>query len=131
VDCFTQDGAFQMVEVHGADKTVRVRHDGREKLAGFIPGHTSAPLMYHKHLTTVPIIAIDGDTADVRSYFCRIDAGESGPYVWSFGQYLDRLQRCADGRWRVAERVLEVESRAKPVRAGDVGAGNAPASTTR
>ena len=122
VDCFAADAVFQMVEVSARGRTVRVRHEGRPALAAFIPGHSSAPEYFHKHLTTVPMIQVDGDSATSVSYFARIDAGHAGPFLWSFGRYNDRLVRSADGRWRVAERILEVESRTQPPRPADIGA---------
>lgn len=123
LDCFAADGAFEMVEVSGATRTTRVRHEGRAALAAFIPGHTSAPDHFHKHLTTVPLIQADGPAeASAVSYFVRVDNGEAGPFLWSFGRYLDRFTRGEDGRWRLRERVLEVESRARPVRSADIGA---------
>ena len=122
LDCFTVDGAFEMVEVSGTTRTTKVRHEGRAALAAMISGHSSAPEHYHKHLTTVPLITTTGaDDATAVSYFARIDAGEAGPFLWSFGRYLDRFHRDRDGAWRVRERVLEVESRAVPVKSTDIG----------
>lgn len=121
VDCFTDDAVFEMVEVRGTTRTTKVRHQGAEALAAFIPGHTCAPDYYHKHMTTVPIIEVDRDHASADSYFARIDAGEDGPFLWSFGRYRDQFRRGADGAWRVSRRTLEVESRATPVKASDIG----------
>jgi 3-phenylpropionate/cinnamic acid dioxygenase small subunit len=122
LDCFTEDVSFQMVEVSSTDRVVRVRHDGQAALAAFIPGHTHAPEHFHKHLVGDPIVEVDGATANVTSYLTRIDHGESGPYFWSFGRYLDTFRHCADGHWRVSSRIIEVESRAAPVKAADIGA---------
>lgn len=122
VDCFTADGAFEMVEVRGTSHTRKVRHEGRAALSAMIGGHSSAPEHYHKHLTTVPLITLTGsDEATAVSYFARLDVGENGPFLWSFGRYLDRFRHEPDGAWRVVERVLEVESRAVPVKAADIG----------
>lgn len=121
LDCFLPDAIFEMAEVSSTGRTVRVRHTSREALAAFIPGHTHAPEHFHKHLVGDPLIDIDGDVATSTSYLTRIDAGEDGPFLWSFGRYLDTFNRCADGRWRVASRVIEVESRAAPVKAADIG----------
>ncbi len=121
LDCFTEDTVFEMVEVTETDRTVRVRHEGREALAAFIPGHTHAPEHFHKHVVADPIVEVSGDDAEVTAYLTRIDKGADGPFLWSFGRYLDTFRRCDDGRWRVAKRVIEVESRAVPVKASDIG----------
>ncbi|MEV7007512.1 nuclear transport factor 2 family protein [Streptosporangium sp. NPDC051022] len=125
IDCFAPDAVFEMVEVSETDRVVRVRHDGRDALAAFIPGHSHAPQHFHKHLVGDPLIEITGDggdTATSTSYLTRLDKGEAGPYLWSFGRYLDTFVRGDDGRWRVARRTIEVESRAVPVKASDIGA---------
>lgn len=121
LDCFVPDAVFEMVEVNETDRVVRVRHTSRDALAAFIPGHTHAPEHFHKHLVADPLIEVDGDSARCTSYLTRIDKGENGPVFWSFGRYLDSFTKCDDGRWRVAERVIEVESRAVPVKATDIG----------
>jgi ketosteroid isomerase-like protein len=73
--------------------------------------HTHAPDVYHKHFVLDPRIEISGDTADVESYYARLDDREGGPYIRSFGRYLDVLQRGDDGRWRFRERRAQAESR--------------------
>lgn len=66
-----------MVEVLAGERTIKVRHVGRPALASFIPGHTSAPEHYHKHLTTMPMIQIHTpNRASAQSYF---RPGRSGP----------------------------------------------------
>ncbi|MFJ9175398.1 nuclear transport factor 2 family protein [Streptomyces sp. NPDC102360] len=122
LDCFTDDIEFQMVEVSSTDRVVRVRHEGHQALRDFIPGHTHAPEHFHKHLVGDPIVEVEGDLATASSYLTRIDHGETGPYFWSFGRYLDTFRRCDDGKWRVTTRVIEVESRAAPVKKSDIGA---------
>lgn len=121
LDCFVPDASFQMVEVSETDRVVRVEHTSRDALAAFIPGHSHAPEHFHKHLVGDPVVEVDGDTATSTSYLTRIDKGADGPFLWSFGRYLDAFQRCDDGRWRVRSRIIEVESRAAPVKASDIG----------
>jgi ketosteroid isomerase-like protein len=121
LDCFTTDIVFEMVEVSETDRVVRVRHEGRDALAAFIPGHTHAPAHFHKHLVSDPLIKVSGDTASCTSYLTRVDKGPDGPFLWSFGRYLDSFARGEDNRWRVARRTIEVESRAVPVKASDIG----------
>jgi hypothetical protein len=57
-----------------------------------------------------PLIDIDGDVADVRSYLAVVRDDDGTPVLWVFGRYRDTLVRCADGKWRFRERVAEVES---------------------
>lgn len=122
VDCFVQDAVFEMVEVSETERVTRVSHTSRDALAAFIPGHSHAPEHFHKHLVADPVITVDGDTATCESYMTRIDKGENGPYLWSFGRYLDEFVRSDDGKWRVKKRVIEAESRFAPVKAEDIGA---------
>lgn len=109
LDCFTEDGAFDVRRRVG--DTPSRRHQGRAELARFIAGHTRSPDHWHKHLVMAPRISVHGDEATVSSYFTRLDANEDGePVVHAFGRYRDRLVRCRDGRWRFTERVAEVEA---------------------
>ena len=114
LDCFTDDGVF---DVRYREGTVRpdsgppFRYEGRQALARFIAGHTRAPERYHKHLVSAALVTIDGGDARADSYFMRIDDHRGRPYVRSFGRYRDRLVRGADGAWRFALRVVEMESR--------------------
>ncbi|MFC7494367.1 MULTISPECIES: nuclear transport factor 2 family protein [unclassified Nocardioides] len=120
--CIADDIVFEMVEVTETERTVRVRHEGKDALAAFIPGHTHAPAYFHKHLVADPMVEVDGDTAEATAYLTRVDKGEQGPFLWSFGRYLDSFARGTDGRWRLARRTIEVESRAVPVKSSDIGA---------
>jgi SnoaL-like domain len=119
LDCFTEDAVW---DVRAASEAVyreqlRVgrqpaRRQGREELARFIAHHTRAPDRLHKHLMVDPRISIEGDTANVISYFLRVDANPSdtGANIRTFGRYLDRLLRCPDSRWRLTERIAETDA---------------------
>jgi len=108
VDCFTEDGVF--------DVRARLSHQpnrlvsGREELRAFSERHTRAPELWHKHLLVEPLIEVDGDTATVVSYLAVVMEHEGEPLLRVFGRYRDRLVRCPDGRWRFRERIAEVES---------------------
>ena len=109
LDCFAAGGAFDVHYRVGA-KWSR-RYEGRSELAGFIAGHSRAPDRWHKHLLFEPLVTVDGDRATARSYFARLDAADDGtPFVRAFGRYLDELVRGSDGRWRLVERIAEVEA---------------------
>jgi ketosteroid isomerase-like protein len=108
VDCFTEDGVF--------DIRARLSHQpnrivsGRDELRAFIARHTRAPELWHKHLLVEPVIEVDGDTATCSSYLAVVMEHDDEPLLRVFGRYRDRLVRCPDGRWRFLERIAEVES---------------------
>jgi len=111
VDCFAAAAHYEIRDP-GTGTTCTVRsYDGRDELAAFAAGHTRAPERYHKHLVADPLIAVDGDHATAVSYFLRLDDVDGERVVYAFGRYRDELVRCADGRWRFAVRIAEVESR--------------------
>jgi|SRR5918996_629879 hypothetical protein len=107
VDCFTEDGVFDVRRRVGPS----ARHEGRAALAAFIAQHTRAPGKYHKHMLIEPVITVHDDQATVQSYFTRMDATSDGrPFIRAFGRYLDRMVKETDGVWRFKERVAEVEA---------------------
>ncbi len=108
VDCFTDDGAFDIrsrVGHYGSRRVV-----GRDALGEFISSHTRAPELWHKHMIVEPVIRIDGDTATASTYLFVLMDHDNRPLVRVFGRYRDRLRRCDDGRWRFEERIAEIES---------------------
>lgn len=84
-------------------------YQGRQALEGFARAHSHAPDRYHKHLATNWRITIEGDAAEVDSYFARIDAVEGGTRIVAAGRYRDRMRRGEDGCWRIAVRIAEIE----------------------
>jgi ketosteroid isomerase-like protein len=84
--------------------------EGQEAIIDAFRRHTHAPAVYHKHVVVDPQIEVSGDTATVESYFAFLGTGPEGPYLGSFGRYLDVLVRCQDGRWRFKERRAQVEA---------------------
>jgi ketosteroid isomerase-like protein len=112
VDCFTADARYELRDPAAVSAADRPRvHHGREDLARFVANHTRAPERFHKHLLVEPVIAVTGDTATASSYFMRVDDRDGVPTIYAFGRYLDALVRSADGRWRFAVRIAEIESR--------------------
>ena len=89
---------------------MHIRLEGTEALRRFASEHSQAPEAWHKHCTVASTIAIRGDGATATSYTFRLDGLDEGPSIQSFGRYIDRLTRGTDGRWRVAHRLLQVES---------------------
>ena len=110
VDCFTEDGAFDMRRRPDFLPGTGQRFEGREALAAFIARHPNAPAVYTKHVIVEPVITVEGERAGVVSYLFRLDEHNDEPYVFVFGRYRDRIVRCGDGRWRFEERIVEIES---------------------
>jgi 3-phenylpropionate/cinnamic acid dioxygenase small subunit len=114
VDCFTTDAVYDVrrgPQTGRADEVVRC--EGRAQIAAFVGAHSRAPSAWHKHLLSEVRVELEPDraTATAQSYFVRLDHEDGvGPYVRSFGRYRDRLVREPDGRWRIEERIAEVES---------------------
>jgi 3-phenylpropionate/cinnamic acid dioxygenase small subunit len=109
LDCFTADAEYIVAMRAGSVPGMELR--GHDQLTGYFDRHTHAPTAWHKHVTTNPMIAVDGDTASATSYFLRVDAaGDAGPAtVFASGRYQDSLVR--DGsRWRIRTRRCEVEN---------------------
>ncbi len=102
MDCWTPDAVLQWPD--------RPPICGHAELRAAFRAHSHAPLAWHKHMLMVPRVTLSGDRATVDSMFARLDRYDSGPAVRSFGRYLDVLRRCADGRWRLQERVAEREA---------------------
>jgi ketosteroid isomerase-like protein len=102
MDCWTPDAVL-----HWPDRPAIA---GEAALREAFRAHSHAPLAWHKHMLFVPQVVVSGDRATVDSMFARLDRYASGPGVRSFGRYRDVLLRCADGRWRLQERVAEREA---------------------
>ncbi len=108
LDCFTPDATFE-IRSELPDYPVQT-HAGNEALAAFIAGHTKPPAVHHKHLYLVPQITVDGDRATAVAYFVHLVDDGPRPTLISYGRYLDVLIRSDDGRWRILERVSEVQA---------------------
>jgi 3-phenylpropionate/cinnamic acid dioxygenase small subunit len=62
-----------------------------------------------RHLTTNPVITVDGDEATCRSSFAVLQQVGDGPLVpVAAGRYRDRFVR-DDGGWRFAERAFHLD----------------------
>jgi hypothetical protein len=110
VDCFTEDGVF---EVRLRDGELYALCQGQADLLAFAQGHTRPPTGYHKHFVGVPLIEVRGDQARADSYFARMDmtADKLATYVRAMGRYRDDLVRSEDGVWRIRKRFTEIQSR--------------------
>jgi ketosteroid isomerase-like protein len=108
VDCFTEDGVFDVRSRHAHQLKRLIT--GRDELRAFVARHTRAPELWHKHLLIEPLIDVDGETATCVSYLLVVMEHEDVPVMRVFGRYRDRLVRGEDGRWRFRERIAEIES---------------------
>jgi 3-phenylpropionate/cinnamic acid dioxygenase small subunit len=119
VDCFTSDGAVE-VRAHAVRATSdgptgsphghAGRYAGREQLREFIEAQSRPPEGRHKHVVSQTRITLEGDTATAVSYLIRVDDAGGRLWLYSMGRYVDKLVRSSDGRWRIAERIVELEA---------------------
>lgn len=111
LDCFVDSGVF---EIRVRSNGVVRRYEGQAELRAFIVTHTFAPEKWHKHMLVEPRISATDAGATAVSYFARLDEIADRLDVHAFGRYVDRFEPCDDGRWRFAERVVEVEAIDRP-----------------
>jgi len=109
LDCFTPDAHYEVTM--RLESSAAMVYDGHAELTEYFDWHTHAPGAYHKHITTNPLATVDGDTAEVQSYFIRVDSPAAGPaVVIGAGRYVDRFDRGDNGKWRIRSRLCEVEN---------------------
>ncbi|MGA8635362.1 MAG: nuclear transport factor 2 family protein [Candidatus Dormiibacterota bacterium] len=118
LDCFTADGAIEVRSTatrspgdeSGSPPLTHVgRHAGREELLKFIRVQSRPPAAWHKHVVTQTRIQLDGESATATSYLIRVDEYAGRLQLYSMGRYIDTLVRSIDGRWRIAERIVDLE----------------------
>lgn len=106
LDVFAPDGVWRRVEMRLPARSFT----GIGGLTQMYQDHTHAPDYFHKHVVVNPWVSVDGDSAQARSYLILVSDHPDGPYVRAFSRCTDTLERCSDGRWRIAERQAELES---------------------
>ena len=67
VDCFTEDGVFDVRTPR--PERFNARLAGRDELRRFVANHSRAPERWHKHLVIEPVVHVDRETATCESYF--------------------------------------------------------------
>lgn len=107
VGLFTPDGIFHVDLPRGLPP---IHCAGKQELTAFVAAHPRAPTALHKHLLLNPLIDLQGDEAQVASYFQLLLDIDGTPQTYCFGRYLDRLVRSTDGAWHFKERVAQVQS---------------------
>jgi hypothetical protein len=117
IACFTDDAVF---EIHTEDpKRLKVfeklgspvdfgaRLVGRSDLLAFFD---RLPPALQQHCFAESRVSIEGDVATVDSYLFVFEGLGERREVQSFGRYIDRLSRCADGQWRFTFRQVRMVS---------------------
>lgn len=114
LDCFTEDGVFELRSRDGLLLTDMKhplgRYQGRDALTQFIGRSAKPPAKYRKHLLIEPRISIQGNRATAVSYYASLHEERGAPFLRAFGRYLDQFVKCPDGKWRFQERVDELEA---------------------
>ncbi|MBI2857561.1 MAG: nuclear transport factor 2 family protein [Chloroflexi bacterium] len=114
LDCFAEDGVFDLRSRGGLllpdMKHPLGKYQGRDALTQFIARSAKPPAKYRKHLLIEPRIAIRGNKATAVSYYASLHEEKGTPFLRAFGRYIDRLVKCPDGKWRIQERVDELEA---------------------
>jgi SnoaL-like domain len=88
-----------------AETRGRRRFEGRKQLSDFFADSEKLVRFSPKHVTVNSIVRVSDDEATAESIIVLfIDAG-GVPELVSTGRYMDKLRRCADGRWRFYERI--------------------------
>ncbi len=115
LDCFTEDAVLSYEpSAKVAELRRKVRLEGRQQLSDFFAATAELVRASPKHVTVNSIVKVSGDEATAESVIVLfIDAGGS-PELVSTGRYLDRLRRCADGRWRFSERIGHMDTMKPP-----------------
>lgn len=115
-DCFEPDGVFEK-RLQGT--VSEGRHQGRQVLRSRIESTWAAAAAqgpnkpFEKHVILAPIITVRGKEATAEAYWALLSSEpkDSGPSVRAFGRYKDRWAKGTDGKWRIKERIAEVEAR--------------------
>jgi hypothetical protein len=66
-----------------------------------------------KHATVNTIITLHGEEATADTNLVHFMDREGIPVLLSAGRYMDKFRRCADGQWRIAERIAHMDSMRK------------------
>jgi 3-phenylpropionate/cinnamic acid dioxygenase small subunit len=117
VETFTPDGVFEVVDA--ATGAPLHRQVGHADLARYV-ARAPKPPNRRQHVSTNPVIDLDGDEAHVESCWQLLERDGAGhPVLTAFGRYHDRLVRDA-GRWLLAERHAEIDAntRTRPTSPG-------------
>lgn len=120
VGTFAPDGELQLIRQEG-EEPFAGPFKGRDALRSqWFPDHpgpnTPRPEFRRfgamRHVTTNPLIEVDGDTATVEAIFmevvsngANIPPGSNPPTIWAMGRYMDDLVKI-DGQWYFSRRTV-------------------------
>ncbi|HEX4518305.1 MAG TPA: nuclear transport factor 2 family protein [Gaiellaceae bacterium] len=103
LDCFTENGSFSMTRA--ADKPPNLELSGKSELTEWMHEHEArVPPGKASQIVAHPRVGIDGDRAESACFFVVIHNIDGAPTLFSTGRFYDSLERCDDGRWRIAAR---------------------------
>ena len=89
---------------------IHAMNEIEEDLARYVAAYPKPPA-FRKHVIVDPVVVVDGDEAEVDSYWILLhrEQADGMPVLAAFGRSHDRVVR-RDGRWLIAERFAEVEA---------------------
>jgi ketosteroid isomerase-like protein len=121
IELFEPDARYQVVgRVMQGHAEIRAFWLAVGYTEGFVPWTEPGRLLIQPrsaHLTSNPIIDVDGDLATCESDFLVVDRRADGrAHIMLVGRYRDRLRRGADGQWRIV-----VRTGVSVARPGEVG----------
>ena len=102
---FCEDGTFLCIDDKGREI---IREKGRKALVQWARSFASGETLLMKHCVIAPVITLDGDEAQVESYFSNLvenDDPQGPPHIRFIGRYSDEMVKDADGRWRFRRRI--------------------------
>jgi hypothetical protein len=115
LDCFTDDGVFHLRPQALVPLEPFSCHGKDEIWDKWVSHHIMIPENYFKHVLIEPNITLLGDAeARVDSMLALFFHRDGSPYLCSFGRYRDHMVKCPDGRWRLKERIAELEAQDMP-----------------
>lgn len=94
--CFAEDGVLEFPDNRGTGPSGVFK--------ALTAGVANSAITFVRHHVTIPLIAVAGNTATVRSYFAV--TSNNGPD--HSGTYSDHVVKTADG-WRFAHRLVRVD----------------------
>ena len=97
-ECWAEDASWKVGE-NAAEGRAAIRELWLKLMNGF-----EAAAMYVQHGG----VAVEGDTAQSRSYMLELLKGKDGSQRLVSGRYDDQLRRDADGQWRFVNRSYSV-----------------------
>lgn len=97
-DCYTEDGVYAIAGLSA--------YEGREQIAAITkdPWHQSLVGAGCAHVSTLPYVVVEGDTAVATCHTMVLTNGEDGFSVWRLSASRINLLRQADGGWKIVHR---------------------------